>query len=74
MSVRTKEEFSQCFEKNLAEYIAKSGKTQAVIASETGITAANISHYSKGIKMPNLYNAYRISKVLNCGVEDLIKE
>ncbi len=59
---------------NIKEMIKKSGYTQKEIAEKLNTTEANISGWSKGTIIPRLDNAYKLSKILKCSLNDLIEE
>lgn len=46
--------------------------TQKQLAEKIGLTDEAICQYEKGQRIPNVYILYKISKVLNCTMEDLI--
>lgn len=49
----------------------KSGKTQAQIAKETGVSAVTYQRYEYGTSEPGVRTAIRIAKALNTTVEKL---
>ena len=48
-----------------------SGKTQAQVAKEIGVTELSYQRYEYGKREPGVRTAIRIAKVLNSTVEDL---
>lgn len=49
----------------------KSGKTQAQVAKETGVSVRVYQYYEAGIKLPRVDVAIRIAKALDATVEEL---
>lgn len=52
----------------------KSGKTQAQVAKEVGISEVSYQRIEYGTQTPSLANAIRIARTLNSTVEELFKE
>lgn len=52
----------------------KSGKTQAQVAEETGVSVRVYQYYEAGIKLPRVDAALRMAAVLEATVEDLFGE
>ncbi len=48
-----------------------SGKTQAQIAREVGVTARAYQYYESGERIPGVNTALSIARALGCSVEDL---
>lgn len=46
---------------------------QADLAKIIGVTQSTISRYERGERLPNLNIAKRLAAVLNCTVDDLIR-
>lgn len=46
---------------------------QADLAKFIGVTQSTISRYERGERLPNLNIAKRLAAVLNCTVDDLIR-
>lgn len=51
----------------------KSGKTQAQVANETGISELSYQRYEYDKREPGVRTAIRIAKALNSTVEELFK-
>lgn len=70
------EELKDLVASNLLELRKKTGKTQREVAAETGMTAAALSAYEKGIKQPQLDYAVRLARYYGvtldklCGLEE----
>ena len=47
--------------------------TQRELAARTGVTEVTLSRWINGNRQASSYGLYRISKVLNCTMEDLMK-
>ena len=47
------------------------GITQTELSNMTGISNAVLSHYVNGKTCPSLFNADKISKALDCSIEEL---
>lgn len=55
----------------LADLLKKADLTQAELSELTKIPKSSISGYVKGDHTMSLVSAYRISRVLECNIEDL---
>lgn len=50
------------------------GMTRATLARESGIPLRTLENWAKRtIKSPNVYQFYRVAKVLGCSMEDLLE-
>ena len=74
MEFINKKELLKKFSKNLKNIRLKNNKTQEEIADALNIHVVTYSHY-KNNQTYNicLYNLYKISKVLNININDLLK-
>ena len=57
---------------NIARYLNRAGMTQRMLADQVGITEGSISKYISGERAPRAPVLYKISRVLNCTMEDLM--
>lgn len=48
--------------------------SQAKLAEKSGIEPSHISHYECGRRIPSVPNLIKLSKALNCTMEDLTNE
>ena len=51
----------------------RSGKTQAQVAKETGVSAQAYQRYEYGTRKPDVYAALRIAEALGRSVEELFQ-
>ena len=58
----------------IKEMIKKSGLTQKEIAEKMKIQQVTLSRWINGEKNPRLDNAYELSKILNCKIDEFIEE
>ena len=56
---------------NIGNYIARNRMTQKEFAEKLRITEASMSRYISGDRIPKATLLYRMSKALNCTMEDL---
>jgi len=60
----------------LREAMKEKGLTQQALSNLSGVTKSSISHYVNGKNVPDNFQAFKLSKVLNCdpswlmGVDD----
>lgn len=59
---------------SLTSLRCKKGISQNELAEKIGITGSAISQYESGKRKPNIEVLKKIAQVLNCTVDDLIKE
>ena len=57
---------------NIARYLNRAGMTQRMLAAYADITEVSISRYISGERAPRATVLYKISKALNCTMEDLM--
>ena len=57
---------------NIARYLNRAGTTQRMLAAYADITEVSISRYISGDRAPRVTVLYKISKALNCTMEDLM--
>jgi len=57
---------------NIARYLNRAGMTQRMLAAYADMTEVSISRYISGDRAPRALALYRISKALNCTMEDLM--
>ena len=68
----TKKESKDEFGYRLRDLLRYKGKNQKWLAEVTGIDAHLICDYANGRCMPNIHNADRIAKALDCLIDDLL--
>lgn len=68
----TKEESKVEFGYRLRAWLRRKGKNQKWLAEETGIDPHLISEYVNGKTTPNVYNADRMAKALDCFIDDFL--
>ena len=56
---------------NIKTQLQKQGMTKAALSRATEIEFPLIWRYMVGQRSPSTYNLYRLSKALNCTMEDL---
>ena len=61
------------FAQILKNEISRSGKTQAQICDETGISVTLMSYYVTGRRTPSLKNLYLLSEALNFSVDVVLR-
>lgn len=61
------------FGKSLRYHRIKSGMTQEQTAQELGIGRQAYNMYECGKRVPNIYKAYAISKILNTPLDELMR-
>ena len=59
---------------NIAKIRYEKGISQRELADKIGITDSAICQYENGKRSPNIQTLKKIAQVLNCTVDDLIKE
>ena len=57
---------------NIDRYLKRAGMTQRMLAAYADVTEVSISRYISGDRAPRATVLYKISKVLNCTMEDLM--
>ena len=57
---------------NIDRYLKRAGMTQRMLAAYADITEVSISRYISGDRAPRATVLYKISKALNCTMEDLM--
>lgn len=69
----TKDDWVDDFHRNLNDRLLRpGGLSQDMLAYETGISPSTISYYSNGLKIPSIYNLYKIACVVKCSISELI--
>lgn len=66
------EEFRKFFSVRLQTLLMEKCMTQLRLSEETGISKIVLNRYFTGKSLPSMYNAYLISKALNCSLGDFI--
>lgn len=56
----------------LSKLLKEKGKTQRWLAEQTGTTETTISRYVSGNRKPKIDIAFKIAKILNIGIDELI--
>jgi DNA-binding XRE family transcriptional regulator len=59
---------------NVRNIRIKKGMTQSQLANLAGIKQPSLSEIEAGKKMPKLDTAKRIAAVLDCAIDDLLKD
>ena len=57
---------------NIDRYLKRAGMTQRMLAAYADMTEVSISRYISGERTPRVLALYKISKALNCTMEDLM--
>lgn len=60
--------------RNLIRLMNENGVNQAELAKKTKLTEASISRYVNGARFPSSKSILKLSKALNCSVDDLVNE
>lgn len=60
--------------KNLEQMRKDAGLTQAQLAELVDVTQECVSRWETGERSPMIATAFKIATVLNCTIDDLIKE
>lgn len=60
------------FGRRLRRVMNVRGVTQEMLSDRTGISQPMISQYVRGNRTPSIFKLYKICKVLNCSVDDLV--
>lgn len=60
------------FPERLQARMQKKGLKQVQLAKSTGISAANISRYLKGQRLPRPQQLFKLAESLDCSMSDLI--
>lgn len=68
----TQETWKQVFASNLADILSDKGMTQRQLAIDSGVSAAMISDYINGVRMPGLAAAINMAYALDMDVSDLV--
>ena len=58
---------------NISAWLEKQGMSQRELAEKTGLTAASISRYISGNRVPSGPKMFLIAKVLGCSADDLMQ-
>ncbi|AIW03662.1 transcriptional regulator [Bacillus phage Pascal] len=58
---------------NILELREKAGMSQVELADKLGIDKSTVNRYEKGGRQPSVEMLYKISKVLNVSIDNLIK-
>lgn len=58
----------------IKEVLKNKGISQAWLAKQMGKSYNTINEYARNVRQPNLEDLYRIAKILNINVKDLLKE
>jgi DNA-binding transcriptional regulator YiaG len=60
---------------NIAELREKSGLSRAELSRRSGVPLRTLEDWDSGRNIPrDVYQLYKVAKVLNCRIEDLIIE
>lgn len=59
---------------NIASIRCRQGISQVDLAKAIGVTGSAVSQYESGKRKPNIDTLKKIAQVLDCTVDDLIKE
>lgn len=62
------------FKRNLKVIRMKNTLSQTELAKKTGLEPSHISHFECGRRVPNVVNLIKLSKALNCTMEELITD
>ena len=68
----TQETWKRTFASNLVDILNDKGMTQRQLAIDSGVSAAMISDYINGIRMPGLAAAINIAYALDMDVGELV--
>lgn len=68
----TQDTWKNIFARNLADILADKGMSQRQLAIDSGVSAAMISDYINGVRMPGLTAAINIAYALDMDVGELI--
>lgn len=60
--------------RNLKIFRKKKGLTQCALGEKINVSGEAICQYEKGKRKPNIYILRKISKELNCTIEELIED
>lgn len=66
----SKEEYSKEFGRRLIRILERKHISQHELSNRTGIAQYLISDYVNGRRLPGTYNLYKISRVLNCAMDE----
>lgn len=58
----------------IKEVLKNKGISQTWLAKQTGKSYNTINEYARNVRQPSLEDLYKIAKILNVGVKDLIIE
>ena len=61
------------FKHNLKVIRMRNTMSQAELAKRAKVEPSHISHYECGRRLPNVSNLLKLSKALNCTMDELIK-
>lgn len=67
-------EFNKLFSKNLNYYLDINSKTQLELSKFMGVSAATVSNWCKGIKLPRMDKVDMICEYFNINRSDLIQD
>lgn len=59
---------------NIASIRCRQGISQVDLAKAIGVTGSAVSQYESGKRKPNIEILKKIAQVLDCTIDDLIKE
>lgn len=68
----TKEQWRYEFSFRLRKRMKRKGYNQRQLAELTGLSEVTLSRYINGVREPSSSVVYRIAKVLNCTVDELV--
>lgn len=68
----TQETWKRIFANNLVDILEEKGMSQRQLAKDSGVSAAMISDYINGIRMPGLAAAINIAYALDMDVGELV--
>jgi len=60
---------------NISEFREKAGISRAELARRSGVPLRTLEAWDSGQNIPrDVYQLYKVAKVLNCSIEDLITD
>lgn len=68
----TQETWKRTFARNLVDILADRGMSQRQLAMDSGVSAAMISDYINGIRMPGLAAVINMAYALDMDVSELV--
>ena len=65
---------SMTLKRNIVRLMYENGINQADLAKKAKLTEASISRYINGTRFPSSKSMLKLSKALNCSIDDLVNE